>query len=68
MHPGPLLQRHPPPIPLPAEMSRHSAAHGVVHVFAVLVHVFVADQPTARTFIRCSACCWASLADGSPHE
>eukprot|EP00965_Chrysotila_dentata_P034626 1153231-Pleurochrysis_carterae.AAC.1 len=31
MHPEPLPQRHPPPTSLPAEMSRHSAAHEVVH-------------------------------------
>eukprot|EP00965_Chrysotila_dentata_P087444 2886891-Pleurochrysis_carterae.AAC.1 len=52
MHPRPLPQGYPPQIPPPVEMSRHSAAHEVVHVSAVLVHVVVADPPTIsrRTF------------------
>eukprot|EP00965_Chrysotila_dentata_P170556 5630323-Pleurochrysis_carterae.AAC.1 len=46
MHPRPLPQKHPPPIPLPAGMSRRSIAHEVAHVSAALVHVVVADLPT----------------------
>eukprot|EP00965_Chrysotila_dentata_P143039 4726772-Pleurochrysis_carterae.AAC.1 len=48
MHPGPLPQKHPPPSPLPVEMSRHSAAHEVVHVSVALVHVVVADPLTVN--------------------
>eukprot|EP00965_Chrysotila_dentata_P106154 3506197-Pleurochrysis_carterae.AAC.1 len=34
-------------------MSRHSAAHEVVHVSAALVHVVVADQPTVNHRTSC---------------
>eukprot|EP00965_Chrysotila_dentata_P170333 5622353-Pleurochrysis_carterae.AAC.1 len=35
-------------------MSRHSAAHEVVHVSAVRVHVVVADPPTVSHRTSCS--------------
>eukprot|EP00965_Chrysotila_dentata_P055569 1843374-Pleurochrysis_carterae.AAC.1 len=43
---GHFRKKHPPPILLPAEMSRRSVATEVVHVSAALVHVVVADPPT----------------------